>query len=144
MTSERVWDFKSVFMVLLGATVLTASLLLEPRPDEFTYLLGERFGGPCLFRELSGVACPQCGMTRSFVWAARGAWATAWHYSPGGFTLFLAIELTAVIGLTRWVRRTPEALRLSQRTWILLLLAWVIGLVLAPWGLRIAGLCPLP
>lgn len=144
MTSKRGRDLKSVFMVLLGVGALISALLLEPRPDEFTYLLGERFGGPCSFRELSGFACPQCGMTRSFVWAARGAWATAWHYSPGGFTLFLGIELTAVIGLIRWVRRTPEALRLSQRTWILVLLVWAIGLVLAPWGLRIAGLCALP
>ena len=76
MTSERVRDLKSVLMVLGGLMVLGVALALEPRPDEFTYLLGERFGGPCLFRELSGFACPQCGMTRSFVWAARGAWAS--------------------------------------------------------------------
>ncbi len=135
---------RSLLWVLVGVTIWAFALLLQPGPDEFTYLWGERLGGPCLFREWTGTACPQCGMTRSFVWAARGALAKAWHYSPGGLTLFLAVEIMALTHLFRWTRRRPDAMRLSQRTWILLTLGWVIGLVLAPWALRAAGACPLP
>ena len=135
---------RSLLWVIAGALIWGFALLLEARPDEFTYLWGERLGGPCLFREWTGTACPQCGMTRSFVWAARGALDKAWHYSPGGTTLFLGIEVMASVHLYRWARRRPDAMKLPQRTWILLTLGWVIGLVLAPWALRAFGLCPLP
>ncbi len=42
----------------------------------------------CVFRTWTGVSCPTCGLTRSFIALAHGRWREAWHYHPVAFLLF--------------------------------------------------------
>lgn len=52
----------------------------------------------CLFRRLSGVPCPGCGMTRAFAHLAKGEWLEAARDHP--FSFLLAAE--AGIAWTAW------------------------------------------
>ena len=139
------WWLWPAFLVALGATSFAAALLLEPRPDEFCYLFGIKFGEECAFTVVTGLPCPQCGMTRSFVWGARGHLIRAWFYNPGGITLFLWLQAGAVVGAIRLFRQDPKAAR--PRSFLLVgwTLLWLIGLYTVPWLLRIgAEVNPLP
>lgn len=44
----------------------------------------------CLFRRVSGIPCPGCGMTRAFAHLAKGEWLEAAHDHP--FSFLLATE----------------------------------------------------
>lgn len=45
----------------------------------------------CLFRRVSGIPCPGCGMTRAFAHLAKGEWAEAARDHP--FSFLLAAEM---------------------------------------------------
>ncbi|MCP4036203.1 MAG: DUF2752 domain-containing protein [bacterium] len=60
----------------------------------------EGFGIPCLFRELSGFACPGCGMTRALLLASQQQWLEAWRMNPLLFPLF-AFAISAGLLRTR-------------------------------------------
>ena len=47
----------------------------------------------CLFRRLTGIPCPGCGMTRAFAHLAKGEWAAAWANHPLSFVLAPQIGL---------------------------------------------------
>ena len=118
---------------------------MEPRPDEFCYVLGHKFGDECAFTLATGLPCPQCGMTRAFAWSARGQVALAWFYNPGGLALFFWIQAGAVVGAIRLMRRDPNAARPPHFLLVGWTLCWLIGLYTVPWLLRIgAGVNPLP
>ena len=139
------WWFWPAGMLSLAVASLVASWVLVPGPDEFVYVLGEtRFGGECGFTMVTGLPCPQCGMTRSFAWAARGHLIRSFLYSPGGMTLFLWIQTGGVVGLVRLIRRDARAL---TPPWELLFgwsMSWVVLFYALPWALRLAGINPLP
>jgi len=130
-------------LVLIGAAVWTASLVLQP-VGEVTFFAGERFGEDCLFLVQTGRPCPNCGMTRSFLWSARGDLVRAFRYSPAGATLFVWITAGAAVGLVRLVRRAPRALSPPWQLLVGWTLFWVIGVYFVGYGLRLAGFGPLP
>ena len=139
------WWVWPTFLLLLGLTSFGAALLMEPRADEFCYVLDHKFGDTCAFTVVSGWPCPQCGMTRAFAWGARGHLIKAWFYNPGGIALFLWMQAGAVVGAARLVRRDPKSVRVPQQVLFVWTLLWLIGLYTVPWLLRIAaGLNPLP
>lgn len=139
------WWLWPTMLVGMGLFSWVASLGLHPGPDEFVYWPGgARFGDTCGAIVLTGLPCPQCGMTRSWVYAARLDLVTAFFYSPGGLGLFLWVQAGAVIGLARLVRRDPEALTppfALSTGWAVF---WMVGLYAVPWGLRLAGVNALP
>jgi uncharacterized protein DUF2752 len=53
----------------------------------------------CWLRALTGVPCPTCGLTRSFVAFAHGGWLEAFRAHPAGPILFLGLALGAVAAL---------------------------------------------
>jgi hypothetical protein len=53
--------------------------------------LGASLPNLCVWRRLSGIDCPGCGLTRSFVALAHGNLAQAWHYNPAGLLWFAAV-----------------------------------------------------
>jgi hypothetical protein len=114
-------------------------------PDEFVYFLGEtRFGGECGFTTISGYPCPQCGMTRSFAWASRGALIRSFGYSPGGMTLFLWIIAGGVVGLMRLIRGDPQAWTPPWQVLFGWTMSWIVLFYMVPWFMRLVHINPLP
>ena len=125
-----------------AAPPLLLLALLAPPPSGDGRSL---FGLPslCPFRNLVGLPCPGCGITRSVVCAAHGHWREAVAFHPAGpliLALLVALTLDRFIRLAR-----PGARRaaLSQR--LAAPLAGAAGIcLLLLWAARLAGRLPSP
>lgn len=117
--------------VVLGAAVLMAAALL-PLPKN-----GSILGLPslCPFNNVTGIPCPGCGLTRSFVSLGHGDVSQAFVWHPLGPLLFGA-ALIYVVG-SLWGRRFPHQ-------WQRPLGVLTVGSLLTFWFLRLGGVFPLP
>lgn len=96
-------------------------------------------GDICLFRNLTGLPCPLCGMTRSLLCFFQGNWHASLLWHPLGPLL----GISAVIGFLTWMFPSPIsklATKLPQR----LCGIFILLLFLSFWALRLAGVFPLP
>lgn len=75
-------------------------------------------GGPtlCPFRLLTGLPCPVCGLTRSWVATAHGDLVAGLQFNPFGPVTMAVALLMVLIAVRAWVR--PEAPRASATTTI--------------------------
>jgi hypothetical protein len=141
------WRVYNAGLVVLAVVVFGTSLAFYPDPVDPQWVnlpTGARFGETCGFLAVTGLPCPQCGMTRSFVYAARLDLVASFFYSPGGLALFLWAQVAGVIGAVRLVRGDPFALTLPWQITVGWALAWTFLLYLGPYALRLAGINPLP
>ncbi len=89
---------------------------------------------PCTFRIITGIPCPGCGFTRSFVRTANLDFAGAFLVSPLGTLLFLFLVLFVILGLLRLVLRRPwPRIYLSRRASIGVGVITAV-VVLSNWG----------
>jgi hypothetical protein len=65
---------------------------------------------PCIFHTVTGLPCPMCGGTRSFVAMAHGDLAAAIHVFPIGPLMFFA--LLALVVYSVWAVTTGRRLQL--------------------------------
>lgn len=133
-------------LVVFAATTWVASWTLQVGPDpQWVYLpSGERFGETCLMLAVTGLPCPQCGMTRAFVLAAHGDLWTAFLRNPAGLALFLWISFGGVLGAVRLAVSRVRLARVPHEVVVGWSLFWLVGLYLIPYGLRLVGINPLP
>jgi hypothetical protein len=61
----------------------------------------------CLFKALTGLECPGCGMTRAFLLIGHGRLGEAFAMHPAGLPAFLIVAGLAVAGIVRAVRSRP-------------------------------------
>lgn len=88
----------------------------------------------CVFRAVTGISCPGCGLTRAFAWLGRGELGRAFALHP--FAPLLAVEAALAWGLwgTVLAGRTTWP---SERT--LLTILWGnLGAIALVWGARLA------
>lgn len=76
-------------LFLLGLGVVGFYSAVSDRPLEAVALF------PCLFRCLTDLVCPGCGMTRACLAIVRGEFDAAWNYHPFSFFLLGLAILTA-------------------------------------------------
>ena len=88
--------------------------------------------GLCPSRELLGLPCPGCGLTRSILLIFRGRFAESWLLQPFGYAW---LALAVVFVLDRYV------LESRQKLWKGLLVLICIGMVVL-YGYRMATLFP--
>ena len=83
-------------MLLLAIFVIVAAFGLQVLPDDQVSLRGfdqATLPPTCLTRELTGIDCPGCGLTRSFVHLAHGDFQSSWQVHHVGWLLALAVAL---------------------------------------------------
>jgi hypothetical protein len=125
----------------LAASVLAASFLLEFGDDGRLRLplVGVELPEVCWWRRCTGVDCPGCGLTRSFVSLAHGDLSAAMHYHPLGVVLFVLVAAQLPYRLMQLAR-----LARGHPPWTHPLLAAVLWLVtaglLAEWLVKMLGL----
>lgn len=107
---------------------MAACVLAVPLVLSHTHLPGP----PCLFRLMTNLPCPGCGITRSLKAIWHGDLLTAFRYHPLGPPLFLCCALLLVALL---LRRAPQLSLAVQRRLVpgigvLLIGTWLLRLTL--------------
>lgn len=136
------WVWPSTLLAI-GTIVLVASWLFVPGPDASVTLFGSPVFPTCAVLERTGAPCGQCGMTRSWVWAARGELATAWRYNPAGLLAWVWLVASGAVGAARLARRQPQLLRWRPAALALAAVGWA-AVYLVAYELRSRGIHPLP
>ena len=91
---------------------------------------------PCLFRSLTGIPCPGCGMTRGFVAMGHGRFLEAWQVHPlAPVTYAVAVGYVAW-SVLRWLVPSLGRVRASERLMWSIFAAALLG-VLAWWSISL-------
>lgn len=124
MEADRLDRWRWPAVVLLVGILLVSSLTEAPAHLPFSL---------CVFRNVTGLPCPGCGMTRGFVAMGHGHLADAWRYnrlSPGVYAfawLALLYMLLAPSYRALWRWRLSNRVRgpLYAVLLILILASWI-------------------
>ena len=129
---NRIWLSTYVF----GAMLVASALLPLPRNNAIA-------GMPslCAFHQITGLPCPGCGLTRSWVSMAHGHFSDAFVWHPLGPLLFSSALLYTI--WSSWMALSRPSFPLPMKLQTRLVLSGAI-VMLAFWGLRLAGVFPLP
>ncbi len=120
----------------LGALLAASAVLPLPQHNAIAAM-----PSLCAFHNLTGLPCPGCGLTRSWVSMAHGHFAEAWMWHPLGPLMF-ALALGYTLWSVRMVLQRP-AFAMPQGLQKQLIGAGT-ALLLGFWALRLAGVFPLP
>ncbi len=123
-------------LAFLGVTAVGAIL----HPDPSGLGTHRALGLPkCLFLEWTGLPCPGCGLTTSFVHLLHGHWREAFAVHPLGPLLYAGFALLALACLAEFFRHSTPLRRFLRGEGN----AWVFGalaLYLGAWFYRLYGL----
>jgi len=119
--------------------VLALSGLLQIDPQGRVVIPGIGLPLPesCLYKRFVGTGCPGCGLTRSFISLAHGAWTDAWNYNPSGLLFFLLVAAQLpyhLIQIRRARRGLAEWRPTALSTGVILLL---VTALFSQWAWRI-------
>lgn len=103
---RRDWNNYKIGLLIAAAIVVGASLLGH---------------GICPSRELLGLPCPGCGMTRSIMLILRGHFRESWQLQPFGYAW---LALAAVFAVDRYM------LESRQKLWKGMLVVVCVGMVI--------------
>ena len=112
----------TVLVAAGAAAALGAAFLISPDHVE---------DGPviCPFRRLTGLPCPGCGLTRSWVYLAHGQWGDSFAAHPFGVVAVLAALTLVVVVTVALVRRgpLPDLDQLVRTPWVATVVAaWLV------------------
>lgn len=131
-------------LVILGfctAAILGAFLLGINKTDHLaTPWLNIPLPSVCQFRNLTGLDCPGCGLSRAFVSIAHGRFAEAWSYN-GASLLVFAFVLVQIPYRTFQVWRIRSGR--GEIYWPLIsniIIAVVVGAMFLQWAVKIVSL----
>jgi Protein of unknown function (DUF2752) len=123
----------------LGVLLLAALLSVRGRSEVVVPVVELPLPELCMTKRIMGLACPGCGLTRSFISLAHGDFPAAWSYNPAGVWLFAIMALQIpfrTIQLWRIRRGRPEIVfhRATQFA-----LGFFAIALLAQWAIRVSG-----
>lgn len=94
------FDAKRLAAGLAGAGLVAALLVvraLATASRGAVYFNGRELGWECSIRQMFGVPCPSCGLTRSVLLTLHGHLGAAFEVNPGGPLVVLGIVLLAAL-----------------------------------------------
>ena len=130
-------------MTFVGGFAILISWLVYPGVGEQTMFFGMTFGEECGFKKEFGYGCPGCGMTRSWLQAARGNLVGAVTYNAAGTFMFLWLAVGFFIGALRLILKKPKLMRIHPLFVLLGVVVWLVLVLGVFWG-RVNGINPLP
>ncbi len=127
---------EAALLLLVALAVIVVPALLHPDPSGYgTHT--QCFLLPCIFRRLTGVPCPMCGMTTSLAHMARGEFVAALNAHLLGPGLYVLAFLAAGRSLLAFIKGTPaiphwlRGAKSAQLMLAILLAGWVGNIALA-------------
>ena len=107
MTSTNSWLRFELNVLLMAVGVLVLAALMHPSTETLT-LWGFELPPMCTWRRLTGMNCPGCGLTRSFVFLAHGRLMEAFSMNWFGPPMFAVVAGQLPYRLLRlWRLRVP-------------------------------------
>jgi hypothetical protein len=123
-----------------GVLLLAAVLSIHSGTQVLLPLIDMPLPELCTMRRMTGISCPGCGLTRSFISLAHGDLRSSWLYNPAGVFWFVAIAFQIPYrGLQLWRihRDVPELSfpRAAQITLMVLgaatLIQWAVRMIIS-------------
>jgi len=121
---------------LSGLALVFSFLLTVDEGGDAAWSGGTRLPGMCPMKNFSGVDCPGCGLTRSFILLSRGRVARAAAIHLAGPFLYALAWLQIPYRTWALRRRVPPAARPRVLRWMDLV---AIVTLLVGWAVRLAG-----
>ena len=78
------------------------------------------FGVPCLFRTITGLMCPGCGMTHALAALSRGDISSAFHENLLSVTVLPALSAYLAIKAARYIRTGNESFGVVEIVFLLI------------------------
>ncbi len=97
------WWFGDALLLAVCGTIVVLAAVMSPSSEVLTFV-GAEVPVMCMFRQVVGLPCPGCGMTRSFVFMAHGAVFDAFRMHALGPFVFALVLSQVPWRLTRLVR----------------------------------------
>ena len=85
-----------IYIILLCASIIPISFCIPNQEDMAIYLSGiklQRLPNVCLFKKISGIECPSCGLTRSFISISNLKIKKAWYFHRVGILIYAFVVL---------------------------------------------------
>jgi Protein of unknown function (DUF2752) len=80
-----------LLLLSVGVLLLAAVLSIRSGTQVLLPLIDLPLPELCTMRRMTGINCPGCGLTRSFIALAHGDVRSSWLYNPAGILWFAAI-----------------------------------------------------
>jgi len=120
-------DWSRHLAARLGASILTAAALIAV-PHALP-AIARWTDAACLFRGLTGLPCPGCGITTSLLALARGDVQASWSANPAGLGVAALLAGQAVVAAVAMRRGAPG----SGLSWLNWLDRMAMGGLVAAW-----------
>jgi len=82
------WTFLGLSSVVVALAIL---FYVHGEEQVVIPLIDAPLPETCTFKQMTGMNCPGCGLTRCFVSMAHGDVRRAWHFNPVGILLFVVV-----------------------------------------------------
>lgn len=133
-SSHRILHYIILALCLFILAAAFAAAYIDP---VFSFITHDPPGpfGLCIFKNITGHDCPGCGLTRSFLYIARGDFTRSLNYHDFGVILFVYLCLQIIIQVLYLIFDQVKYISFTGR-----LLGWM-GLVLLfalyfRWGIK--------
>jgi hypothetical protein len=88
---ERIERLKQIAWLGVCSAIIVAAFVLCVRGNDDVAVMGVTVPQSCNMKRFTGLDCPGCGLTRSFVSMAHGEWRTAWNFHAAGPIWFVVV-----------------------------------------------------
>jgi hypothetical protein len=131
LARERIRYHAMYLIFALVVLTLAACLSINAQDQVVIPAVNLQLPGACMSRQILGVDCPGCGLTRGFISLMHGGWRQAWHYNPGVYFIFFMVVAQVPYRVIQ-VRRAQ--LGIPEKSHFTVLWVFVFGMLFVLFG----------